>query len=380
MSLILSGSDGVSDIDGTVSTPAIRGTDANTGIFFPAADTIAFTEGGVESMRIDSSGNVGIGTTSVTSGWRFEAKGGLPAIFNADSTASTATYGGVAFYRPTNTASNGNGIQFALNNSSSTQVEYAYIGGLIETNTAGSQNGAIIFAPTAAGSRTERMRILSGGSVGINTSSPTTTLTVDVKSNNYTNGIDISNSNDWGYGSSVNFRAIPTSGGSLTTVAQIQQYYQASNKYGLKFFKYDSSLGEAMNITAEGYLLCPGVYNNTTANAANVYVFGTGDLTRSTSSRKYKTDIVDYSKGLNEVMLLRPVSYKGINDGDKQFAGLIAEEVADKGLVEFVQYAEDGTPDGLAYPHMIALLTKAIQEQQAMIEELKQEVAKLKGN
>jgi hypothetical protein len=64
MTLILSGTDGLSDIDGSASTPAIRGTDANTGIFFPAADTIAFSEGGVESMRIDSSGNVGIGTSS----------------------------------------------------------------------------------------------------------------------------------------------------------------------------------------------------------------------------------------------------------------------------------------------------------------------------
>jgi hypothetical protein len=67
MSLILDGSNGVSDIDGTAATPAIRGTDANTGIFFPAADTIAFSEGGVEAMRIDSAGNVGIGTSSPVS-------------------------------------------------------------------------------------------------------------------------------------------------------------------------------------------------------------------------------------------------------------------------------------------------------------------------
>jgi len=66
MSLILSGTDGLSDVDGSAATPAIRGTDANTGIFFPAADTIAFAEGGAEVARFDSSGNFGIGETSPT--------------------------------------------------------------------------------------------------------------------------------------------------------------------------------------------------------------------------------------------------------------------------------------------------------------------------
>ena len=66
MSLILSGTDGLSDVDGSASTPAIRGTDTNTGIFFPAADTIAFAEGGAEVARIDSNGNLGLGTTSIT--------------------------------------------------------------------------------------------------------------------------------------------------------------------------------------------------------------------------------------------------------------------------------------------------------------------------
>jgi hypothetical protein len=52
---------------GTAAAPTFsQFTDTNTGIFFPAADTIAFAEGGVESMRIDSAGNVGIGTSSPT--------------------------------------------------------------------------------------------------------------------------------------------------------------------------------------------------------------------------------------------------------------------------------------------------------------------------
>jgi hypothetical protein len=50
---------------GTAAAPAITTTgDTNTGIFFPAADTIAFTEGGTEAMRIDSSGNLLMGATS----------------------------------------------------------------------------------------------------------------------------------------------------------------------------------------------------------------------------------------------------------------------------------------------------------------------------
>ena len=53
---------------GSAAAPAITTSgDTNTGIFFPAADTIAFAEGGVEAMRIDSSGNVGIGTSSPSS-------------------------------------------------------------------------------------------------------------------------------------------------------------------------------------------------------------------------------------------------------------------------------------------------------------------------
>jgi hypothetical protein len=57
MSLILSGTDGISDIDGSAATPAIRGTDTNTGIFFPGADRIGFAEGGVQVGEFDASGN-----------------------------------------------------------------------------------------------------------------------------------------------------------------------------------------------------------------------------------------------------------------------------------------------------------------------------------
>ena len=52
-------------VAGTAALPAITTTgDTNTGMFFPAADTIAFAEGGTEAMRLDSNGNVLVGTTS----------------------------------------------------------------------------------------------------------------------------------------------------------------------------------------------------------------------------------------------------------------------------------------------------------------------------
>jgi hypothetical protein len=71
--------------DGSASTPSITNDgDTYTGMFFPAADTIAFAEGGVESMRIDASGNVGIGTTSPAV--RLQAQGSIAAN---DSTTAT---------------------------------------------------------------------------------------------------------------------------------------------------------------------------------------------------------------------------------------------------------------------------------------------------
>lgn len=50
---------------GTVTVPTITTTgDANTGIFFPAADSIAFTVGGVECARMTADADLLVGTTS----------------------------------------------------------------------------------------------------------------------------------------------------------------------------------------------------------------------------------------------------------------------------------------------------------------------------
>ena len=54
MAVTINGTTGIAGVDGSASTPAVQGTDTNTGIFFPAADTIAFGEGGAESARLNA--------------------------------------------------------------------------------------------------------------------------------------------------------------------------------------------------------------------------------------------------------------------------------------------------------------------------------------
>jgi hypothetical protein len=127
-------------------------------------------------------------------------------------------------------------------------------------------------------------------------------------------------------------------------------------------------------ITNGGDLRVPQVYNTTSGSAANVFIDSGGNFFRSTSSLKYKKEVTNAVHGLNELMQLRPVTYKGKSeaDADKVFGGLIAEEVDALGLTEFVQYADDGSPDALAYGNMVSLCVKAIQE-------LKQEVDSLKA-
>jgi hypothetical protein len=74
MPININGTTGISGVDGSAGTPGIQGSDTNTGIFFPAADTIAFSEGGIEVMRLDSSANLqfnsGYGSVATAYGCR----------------------------------------------------------------------------------------------------------------------------------------------------------------------------------------------------------------------------------------------------------------------------------------------------------------------
>jgi hypothetical protein len=76
---------------GTVSAPSISPTgDSNTGIFFPAADTIAFAEGGVEALRIASSGQIGIGGANYGTAGQVLTSNGAAAAPSWQTVGNTA--------------------------------------------------------------------------------------------------------------------------------------------------------------------------------------------------------------------------------------------------------------------------------------------------
>ena len=93
---------------GTVSAPAITTTgDTNTGIFFPAADSIAFTKGGVQAMRITASSTAEFTRAAGTVPASYDA-GELISGLNTDS-AYTADSRVISLGASPATATNGTG-------------------------------------------------------------------------------------------------------------------------------------------------------------------------------------------------------------------------------------------------------------------------------
>jgi hypothetical protein len=302
----------------------------------PSTGILALGTSSTERMRITSTGNVGIGTSSPTT------------VTNYIVQTINGTSGSFTEYQQ------GGSYAFRIGSDSS-------LGGFLNQTDA---NPIRFFINNG-----ERMRITSGGNVGIGTTAPDDKLHVVTNGTTAYGSMHLTNSN------SEASLYLGVGGSSVANTAlRNRAYVMNSTASDLVLGTSDAA---RVIIRDDGYIRFPDTYSGFTSGAAaNMYMFTDGGIYRSTSSIKYKKNVQDYTKGLAEVMQLRPVSYegKGDIDIDKHFAGLIAEEVHDLGLTEFVQYAEDGTPDALAYSNMVSLLVKAIQEQQKQIDELKAKI------
>ena len=112
--------------------------------------------------------------------------------------------------------------------------------------------------------------------------------------------------------------------------------------------------GGRLVITSGGEIFMPDMYDDTTANSANMYIHTDGlhQLFRSTSSERFKKNIETLEdKYADAVLGLRPVWYKSkceADNADHSHWGLIAEEVAkvDPRLVTYRNTENSRSEDG----------------------------------
>jgi hypothetical protein len=354
---------------------------------------LAFLTNNTEKMRIDSSGNVGIGVSLPSTKTVINFTGGTSSYTNPLRLINVA--GGAS----------GCDIQFA-GTYSATAPDNAFTAGSIGgLTTSGSSNGsgALIFKTQLNGTLSETMRIDSSGNVGIGTSSPGYVL--DVNKNSATNSIRIGSYQDtskqWLLDNTNGGFTINGSGATSST------------------FMVNVSGSEAMRIDSSGNLLVGtttlpiastrvgisgssgtgvGVVSlvNTGAStkkwstgpdangnyvvfndaSAGMYIAYSGTSWTSSSDERLKTDLIPIENAASKVLSLRAVTgrYKTDEEGTSR-AFLIAQDV--QAVLPEAVDASDPDKLGVQYTDVIPLLVAAIQELSAKNDALEARLAKL---
>jgi hypothetical protein len=443
---------------GSVSAPAITTTgDTNTGIFFPAADTIAFTEGGVESMRIDASGNMGIGTTSPSSigtnyttlDIRGSAGGGLRFGVSA-STSNFQMYTDATNVQMYTAAaipiviSNNNIERMRITSGGDVGIGLSSPGGRFDIaqvsrvrwdlsndyvyqsviNAAGNAYKANIVDASQHQfyySGVEAMRITTAGNVGIGTISPSRRLQVS-QSNATTYASDFDNTPNQLYLVNTNTTTNAYTGLQMdvggNSQAAISAVRVGDGEVAMTFSsRVAGTRAERMRIDSSGNLLVgKSASNNTTSglqldsfsgNAGRVtcvksasgsfsvwsnfhsgtYVGGIDMSNTATgfptsSDVRLKKNIQEAPSALDRVNQMRIVSHDWkIDDSHVEF-GVIAQELQPI-APQAVKFGDDGEEVkdtwSVDYSKLVPILTKAIQEQQQIINDLKARIETLES-
>ena len=318
---------------GSAATPSLT-FDANTGFYSPGEDQVAISTGGTGRLVIDSSGRVGIGTTSPDAPLQVNSAAVPGAVNDGIKIHIPASSGG---------GGTGNSLLFTALNGSSAQVSYSSIASLIATNTAGSHSGTLTFSTASGGANTERARIDSSGRLLVGTSSATlsnTKLQVGSSGSTSNNALLINNGTE-----------------------SLVLYYAQS---GLTT--------KAVATTTNDRIY---VYSNFDAGNG-VYMAAGATSWTGTSDERLKTNLIEIGDGLGKIACLRAVTGRFKADPEETSRSfLIAQDV-----LQVLPEAVDTTnPDelGLRYAEVIPLLVAALKESKERIETLEAKVAALEG-
>lgn len=349
---------------GAVGTPAYSTSgDTNTGMWFPAADTIAFSEGGTEVMRISDAGNVGIGTSSP--GVRVDASGQVRALEAGSGSGNGGLIGSTA-------SADGNaGVLFQTNSASRWNL-----------TTVGTAGANLRVYNYALGSTVATFD--SSGNLGIGTTSPGFTLDISAS------GPRIRQTATIGTNSSL-IQLVNTGGtayiGLDNSAAGISAAYALALYHsGAYPITFSTSGTERVRITSGGEVYIAGT---TDQGAYNLQVNGTGVWGAGAyvngSDARLKNNIKSIDSGIGVVMEMRPVTfqYKPEHSKDQSIQpGFIAQELQQAMAgKDYLDGVVQSGPEYLnvAYQNLIPILTKAIQELKTELDSVKAELAALKG-
>jgi len=149
--------------NGTAAAPSIaHQSDLDTGLWFPAVNTLAASTSGVERLRVTDSGLVGVGTTTPVA--QTEVYGAGQASLTTYSTSTNL--GGTLYVRDSGASSNNGGaVVFGAN-----QGAWAAVKGWLSDGSNNTAGGVSIYTRNATtdSTLTERVRLAQDGTFGFN--------------------------------------------------------------------------------------------------------------------------------------------------------------------------------------------------------------------